>query len=177
MLRRILDLIKYLFLSPSKYAKSIGVQVGVGCYISTKKFSSEPYLIKIGSNVRISRGVSFYTHGGIWPFRKVYPELDYFGKIVIGNNCYIGEDVKIMPGVTVEDNCIVGAGTILTKSVIQGTVVAGNPAKYVGETKEFLEKIKKYNCKTKGLSYFKKRQLLLTFDDNSFVKKDWILRK
>jgi len=174
MIKKILEIIKLKFYSPEKYARSIGVKIGDGCYISTKKFSSEPYLISIGNNVRIATGVSFFTHGAIWPFRKKYPDLDYFGKIKIGDNCYIGQDVKILPGVVIEDNCIIGAGTVLTKSVSNGQIVGGNPAKLIGMTEDFLSKVNRYNVGTKGLNEKKKKDVLLSLSDNEFISKGFI---
>ena len=47
-----------------------------------------------------------------------------------------------MPGITIEDDCIVGAGAVVTKSVPKGSIVAGNPAVYIGKSSDFIEKIK-----------------------------------
>ncbi len=157
--------------SPEEYARRIGVNIGKSCYIDTKSFSGEPYLITIGNNVRIAPGVNFFTHGGTWPFRNKNPNLDYFGKIIIKNNCYIGKDAKIMPGVTIEDDCIIGAGSVLTKSVPKGSIVAGNPAVYIGKTFDFLEKINEYNFGTKGLSKEDKKRILLSSSEKNFLKK------
>lgn len=52
------------FISPVKYAKWLGVKIGNNCFISTKKWSSEPYLITIGDNVQVTQDVFFHTHGG-----------------------------------------------------------------------------------------------------------------
>lgn len=53
-----------LLVSPECYARHIGVSIGKDCLISTRYWSSEPYLIKIGNNVQITDNVSFHTHGG-----------------------------------------------------------------------------------------------------------------
>lgn len=50
--------------SPEKYARHIGVKIGKNSFISTRFWSSEPYLITIGDNVQITDGVRFFTHGG-----------------------------------------------------------------------------------------------------------------
>jgi acetyltransferase-like isoleucine patch superfamily enzyme len=47
----------------------------------------------------------------------------------IGANCFIGARTIIMPGVRVGDQCIIGAGSVVTKDVPSGSIVAGNPAK------------------------------------------------
>src|SRR5690554_6087907 len=93
------NLIKY-FYTPEVYAVKEGVKIGDNCYIATRAFGSEPYLIEIGNHVQITSGVKFFTHGGGWVFREEFPDLDTFGKIKIGNNVYIGNNALIMPGVS-----------------------------------------------------------------------------
>jgi acetyltransferase-like isoleucine patch superfamily enzyme len=87
--------------------------------------------------------------------------MDKMGKIVIGNNCFIGNGSKIMLGVRIGDNVIVGAGAIVTKDVPSNSVVAGVPAKVICTIDEFYEKNKeKFHC-TDGMSPKEKRQFLL----------------
>lgn len=173
MLKKILNRLYYYFASPEKYAKFIGVKVGNGCYISTKHFATEPYLITIGNNVRIAPGTSFYTYGGTWCIRKKYnnPTLDTFGKISIGNNSYIGENCMIMSGVTIGENCLIGGGSVVSRSVPDGVMVAGNPAKFIGYTDQFYQKVKANSalcCKGRKGS---KKQYLLSLEDDVFVRK------
>ena len=71
-----------------------GLVIGRGCEIlNGYEFGSEPYLVEIGDNVRITRGVSITTHdGGVWVLRHLYPELsdvDRFARVRIGDNCHI----------------------------------------------------------------------------------------
>jgi acetyltransferase-like isoleucine patch superfamily enzyme len=166
------------YLSSEQHARKIGIKVGIGCNISTREFSSEPYLITIGNNVRLARNVQLLTHGGIWSLRKLFPEhkdLDYYGKITIGNNVYVGQGVIIMPGVTIEDNCIIGASSVVTKSVPKNSVVAGNPAKYISSVDRFLEGILKYDTKLHGKSAeHKKNVLLKELPEEKFIRKDFL---
>ena len=107
-----------LLLTPNAYARYIGVNVGNNVYLSTKNFSSEPYLIKIGDNCRVAKDVCFFTHGGIYTLRKynkdLYGKLEVFGDIHIGDNVYIGQGCYIMPAVCIGNNSIIGAGSMFS---------------------------------------------------------------
>lgn len=175
---RLIDYLYYVAMPPRSYAKRIGVVIGENAYISTKNFPSEAYLIQIGNNVRVAKGVKFFTHGGVWSLRYIFNDLDldYFGKIVIGNNVYIGEGSYIMPGVTIEDNCIIAAGSIVTKSVEKNSIVGGNPIKYLGDVNDLYERLKKINLPTKEMNALDKRTFLLQqrstmFKVQKFIKK------
>lgn len=171
MLKKISNFYRSRFWSAERYGRHLGVRIGKGCMISTKKFSSEPYLITIGDHCRIAPEVMFFTHGGLWSQRKKYPNLDYFGKIRVGNYTYIGEGAKIMPGVTIGDDFIIGAGSIVTKSVESGKIAAGNPARIVGETKDFVTRISSQNVNSKKMNYNQKRIFLESLNDDQFVRK------
>lgn len=54
----------------------------------------------------------------------------------IGKNCFIGGESLILPGITIGDNCVVGAGSVVTKDVPDRCIVAGNPAKIIRENIE-----------------------------------------
>jgi acetyltransferase-like isoleucine patch superfamily enzyme len=165
----------YIFLTPKFYAKLVGVKIGNNCRIVSKNFGSEPYLIEIGNHVHITKGVNFITHdGAVWVFRDIYPELDMFGKIIIEDNTYIGNNATILPGVCIGRNCIVGANSVVTKSIPDNCVVAGNPAKYITSTESFLKKALQYNARTKNLDYSEKKKFLLSKEFNLFVKKKFL---
>lgn len=177
MLKKIIYFYWRLRYTPEQFARKIGVKIGKGCSISTRNWSSEPYLIEIGDFVRIAGETSFFTHGGIVTLRKLYndPKLDHFGKIKIGNYTYIGERCMIMPGVTIGEQCIVGGGSVVTKSVPDGCMVAGNPAKYIGKTEDFYHKLKaKYDTFTGEMSSKDKEAFLLSLADDKFETKPFV---
>lgn len=178
MLKRLIERIRGRFESPIIYARRIGVKVGEGCSINTKKFSTEPYLIEIGNYVRIAPGTSFFTHGGIIPIRWFYkePKLDHFGKIKIGDYTSIGANCMIMPGVTIGNNCVVGGGSVVSKSVPDGCMVAGNPAKFIGYTENFYHRLKEkgFDTQTGGMSYEEKKKILLSLPEEKFEKKGFV---
>lgn len=161
-------------MSPKKYAKYIGVKFGENCFFATKNWSSEPYLIEIGNNVQITRDVTIHTHGGGHVARMKYPNFDTFGKVVIKDWAYIGAYSQIMPGVTIGKGSLVAAGSIVTKSIPDGVVVAGNPARFICTVDEYIERNSKYNTDTKGLSAEDKKKVLLSMDESKFINKPYI---
>lgn len=156
---------------PEKYARHIGVTIGEGCFISTREWSTEPYLITIGSYVQVTRNVVINTHGGGNAVRRYHPDFDVFGKVVIKDWAYIGHGAMIMPGVTIGEGALVAGGSVVTKSVPDGMVVGGNPARVICSTEEYLEKNMKFNIHTKGMTADKKKEILLSMNDDKFIKK------
>lgn len=143
-----------------------GLTIGGGCEILNGfDFGSEPYLVTIGNNVRITSGARITTHdGGAWVLRNLYPELknaDRFGRVTIGDNCHIGMNATIMPGVTIGCNCIVGAHAVVTHDVPDNSVVAGIPARHICSVEEYLEKHADELLMTKEMAWDKKRTYLL----------------
>lgn len=154
-----------LFIGNESYAKQLGVSIGTGCEIYNEvSWGSEPYLIKIGNNVRITNGVKFVTHdGGMWVLRKMklLENSDSFGMIEIGNNTHIGLDVTIMPNVKIGDNCVIGCGAIVTKDIPANSVAVGVPAKVIESIDEYYAKHKDTCDFTKNLSPNDKKKYLL----------------
>lgn len=174
-MKKFIRRLKIRFTDKKKYAQMIGVKMGEHTSIASKDhWSSEPYLIEIGDYCRITKGVKFFTHGAARLARRKYPNYDFFGKIKVGDWCFIGTNALIMPGVTIEDNVIVAAGSVVAKSVPKGSIVAGNPARIVGHIDDFIEKNLKYNMNTKGKSRAEKKKILLSQDESMFVKKKFM---
>lgn len=173
---RLIKQLRKFFMSPLNYAKWCGVKVGNDCFISTKNWPTEAYLVEVGDHVRIAGNTSFFTHGGIYTIRKYYndPNLDRFGKIKIGDYTSIGENCIINPGVSIGKCCIVGGGSVVTKSIPDGCMVGGNPAKFIGYTEEFYKRIKGKSLECKGMSPEEKKKYLLSLPDEKFDKKPYI---
>lgn len=172
MINRILDFYKKRFWNCERYARSIGVKIGHNCSIATKSFGSEPYLIEIGNHVQITNEVKFFNHGAAWVFRDDDPEFDFFGKIKIGNNVYIGNRALILPGVTIGNDVIIGAGSVVAKSVKDNSIVVGNPAKFVGTVSGLRDKMEAFNVSTKKMDRLQKQNYLMQLSDSKFVTKN-----
>lgn len=139
---------EYIFLTKGgvAYARSVGVTVGNNCRIMTKRFGNEPFLIEIGNNVTITSNVILLTHdGSTWLFRDEKGRRYTYKRVKIGNNVFIGVNSIIMPGIIIEDNVIVGAGSVVTKSIPQGCIVAGNPARVISRFDVYKESVLKEN--------------------------------
>lgn len=137
--------LKYLQLfKPLKYADKLGVKHGENLKIyGTVYYGSEPWIITMGSNVFLTNNIYFVTHdGGTLLFRKEVPDLEITKPITVGSNVYIGVNTTILPGVEIGDNVIIGAGSLVAKSIPSNCVAAGNPAKVIKPIDEYFEKIK-----------------------------------
>lgn len=172
-IKNLIKKIRYTLMTPMQYAKYVGVKMGKDCSIDTKSFGTEPYLITLGNGVRIARHASFYTHGGIVSLRKYYndPSLEQIGKITIGDYSSIGAHCLIMPGVSIGKLCVIGGGSVVTKSVPDGCMVAGNPAKFIGRTEDFYQRVKKNDLHCKGMSEKQKKEYLLYLPEEKFIHK------
>jgi acetyltransferase-like isoleucine patch superfamily enzyme len=142
--------------NPVGYARRIGVRIGDDTFFYGMRpgmFGSEPFLVRIGSHCHITSGVQFITHdGGPLILRHECPDLDYTAPITIGDHIYIGFRAIILPGVDIGNNCIIGAGSVVTKSVPPNSVAAGVPARVICSLDEYLQKLK---SKSTGLGNLK----------------------
>lgn len=147
------------------FLRKQGMQIGKDCLISGNVIvGAEPYLITIGNNVKLSNGVSLITHdGGVYVLRNYMQikDADIFGKIVIGNNVFIGNKATIMPGVTVGNNCIIGYGAIVTKRIPDNSIAVGVPARVIEDIESYYQKNKMRILQTKSLTYEEKRRVVL----------------
>ena len=83
--------------------------------------------VKIGKNCSISSGVNILAHdsvkwalsGGILPYE--------YGRVEIGNNCFIGTNALITKGVTIGNHCLVGANAVVTRSFPDYSIILGVP--------------------------------------------------
>lgn len=147
------------------YRKFGKAAIGKNCLICSPIMTRESELIEIGDNVTVSSNVKFVTHDN--SIKYVCPEKsDLFGKISIGNNCFIGENSILLYGISIPDNTIIAAGSVVTKSIKdQFQIIGGNPAKIIGDWKTYKEK---YQDKAICRSELEQK---LKVDDSFLVKR------
>ena len=140
-IKRSFELYKYNNSTIAEYFRKQGAQVGERCYIIPRNLGTEPYLVKIGNHVFIGEKVSFHTHdGGTWIFREEIPDLKVFGPIVIEDNCLIGENVNLLPNITIGEGSIVGSGSTVIADVPKNSIVMGVPARRIGSVERYKKK-------------------------------------
>lgn len=140
LLKYILCLLNREF--PIEILKKRGLKIGKnfkkmqGCFIDP----SHCFLIEIGDNVTFSIRVTLLAHDA-----SCYNLIDYakIGKIKIEDNVFVGANATILPNVTIGQNSIIGAGSVVTKDVPRDSVVAGNPARVLMTVEEYKNKLQK----------------------------------
>lgn len=163
VLLRILDLKKQP-LDLEAYARSLGVKIGKDLWIATINWGTEPYLIEIGDHVHVTSGVQFLTHdGSVWVLADEDPDADYFGRIRIGNNVFIGINSTILPNVTIGDNVIIGCCSVVIGDVPSNSVVAGSPARIVSTFEEYREKMRGKTIPTNKLDPKTKQRVVMEY--------------
>ena len=96
---------------------------------------TRPFMIEIGNNVEITSGCTILTHGYDWSVLKgVYGDvLGSSGKVVIGNNVFIGVNTTILKGSHIGNNVIIGAHTLVNRDIPDNVVAVGNPCRVLRE--------------------------------------------
>lgn len=108
----------------------------------------------IGNNCMLAPNVAIYTAG-----HPVHPDTrntlyEYGIEVTIGDNVWIGGNSVICPGVHIGSNCVIGAGSVVTKDIPDWSIAAGNPCKVIRKITEEDRKL-----------YFRNRE----FDDEAWA--------
>lgn len=140
-----------------KMLREMFAEIGEGCYIEPPFYANfgEAH-VHFGKNIYCNFGVTMVddTHIYIGDYtmlapkvviatagHPILPELrkqayQYNAPVHIGKNCWLGAGVIVLPGVTVGDNVVVGAGSVVTKDLPDNVVAVGNPCRVLREINE-----------------------------------------
>lgn len=107
---------------------------GENAHLKSNTYINTFDLVTIGDYVHIGRGLTIFTSNHNYRSELSIPyDKDYLsGPVTIENFVWLGANVTILPGVRISEGSVVGANSVVTKSVPRCTIVAGNPAKKIG---------------------------------------------
>jgi len=107
--------------------------MGNGSNISDNTIIDVCANVSIGKSVAIGNGCTIFTHNHIYTDKSkaAWKGGVITGPVTIADNCWIGANVTIMPGVTIGKHSVVGAGSVVTKDVPAEVIVGGVPAKII----------------------------------------------
>ena len=88
-------------------------------------------IVTIGDDCFIGPNVSIYTACHSTDPQKRNTREEWAKPVKIGNNCWIGGSVTILPGAVIGDNVTIGAGSVVVTDIPSNTVAAGNPCKII----------------------------------------------
>ena len=103
--------------------------IGKGSFINHNAYLMDGGRITIGEHCFIGPNCGMYTAIHAYDAQQRNAGMEKALPIVIGDSCWIGADVKIMPGVTIGKNTIIGAGSIVTKDIPSNVIALGNPCR------------------------------------------------
>ena len=112
------------------------IQVGENFYSNFNLTILDVNQVIIGDNVMFAPNVSIYTAG-----HPIHPDsrnsgYEYGIPVRIGNNVWLGGNVVVVPGVTIGNDVVVGAGSVVTRDLPDRVIAAGNPCRVIREITE-----------------------------------------
>lgn len=113
-------------------------RLGKNVFVNSNSTWIDTCLIVIGARTLIGPNCSFYsgTHPLDHRVRNGTRGPESGKPITVGEDCWFGGGVTVLPGVTIGRGAVIGAGSVVTKDVPEGVVVAGNPARVLRKTIE-----------------------------------------
>ncbi len=128
--------------------KQVFASIGENCVYMGRTVPLYAKLISLGNNVTLASNVTLATHDILHQVVNRAPELldggepltERLGCIEIGDNVFVGAGATILYNVRIGSDCVIAAGSVVTKDIPAGSVAAGVPARVIGTTKELIEK-------------------------------------
>lgn len=122
---------KGCIISPFYCDYGSNIHIGDNFFANTNLVILDGAKVTIGDNVFIAPHVDIYTAGHPLDKEQRNAGLEYAYPITIGNNVWIGGHVCILPGVSIGDNSVIGAGSVVTKDIPSGVLAYGNPCRVI----------------------------------------------
>lgn len=103
------------------------IEIGENFYANINCVILDGAMVHFGNNVYIGPNCGFYTAGHPFDVTQRNQGLEYAYPIMIGHNVWIGAQVCVLPGVTIGNNCVIGAGSVVTHDIPDNSLAVGNP--------------------------------------------------
>ena len=138
IIREVLGEIKGRFVITAPFYCDYGSNISIGnnFYTNHNCVILDGAKVKFGDNVFIAPNCVFSTAGHPIDAEQRNAGLEIALPITIGNNVWIGTHVSVLPGVTIGDNCVIGAGSVVNRDIPSNVVAAGNPCKVLRKITE-----------------------------------------
>ncbi len=107
------------------------IEIGENFYSNHNLTILDGNKVKFGNDVFIGPNCGFYTAGHPIDYKIRNKGLEYAKPINVGNNVWFGGNVCVLPGVTIGDNVVIGAGSVVNKDIPSNCVAVGNPCKII----------------------------------------------
>lgn len=107
------------------------IEIGERFYSNHNLTILDANKVEFGDDVFIGPNCSFYTAYHPVDYKQRNEGLEGAKQIKVGSNVWFGGNVVVLPGVSIGDNCVIGAGSVVTKDIESGSVAAGNPCKVI----------------------------------------------
>lgn len=107
------------------------IQFGEYVFVNYNCYFMDGAKITIGNYVFIGPSCGFYTAKHPLDYQRRNDGLEQALPIVVGDNCWFGANVSVMPGVTIGSGCVIGAGSIVVNDIPDNSVAAGVPARVI----------------------------------------------
>ncbi|WMQ64035.1 sugar O-acetyltransferase [Imtechella halotolerans] len=121
-----------LWIQPPFYCDyGTNIITGEGVFFNFNCVVLDVMEVNIGSKTMFGPNVQIYTATHPLDYKIRNTGLEYAKPITIGENVWVGGSVVICPGITIGDNSIIGAGSVVTKSIPANVIAAGNPCKVI----------------------------------------------
>jgi len=112
------------------------IEIGNNFYSNHNLVILDCAKVTFGDNVFIAPNCGFYTASHPLDKEERNEVIVVAKPIKVGNNVWIGGNVTVLPGVEIGDDTIIGAGSVVTKSIPEGVIAVGNPCRVVRKITE-----------------------------------------
>lgn len=107
------------------------IELGEDFYMNHNCVILDCAKVTFGKNVFVAPNCGFYTAGHPLDVEQRNKSMEFAKPITVGDNVWIGGNVVVLPGVTIGNNTVIGAGSVVTKDIPSNVVAVGNPCRVI----------------------------------------------